>query len=161
MPIQKDLMGGRNDRNFSGVHSICRKWGRTAQQGVCFCQQHFGAKWFCHIVVSPQIIAFELIVLAAFGRQHDNGKTAHFSCHFADRKAVKVGHHNIQYHQIHRIVFQYHQRIHAVIRHKTGMTASPHIFSNNFLHILFIFNNQDIRHSAALPSQYVHVECLN
>ena len=98
------------------------------------------------------MIAFELILLPIPGGEQDDREAAHFPCQFADAEAVQVGHHDIQNHQIHRIVLQQHQRVHAVLRRKAAVPAPPHIFGNDFLHVLFVFHNQNARHGLCPPS---------
>ena len=129
------------EHDFSGGDRSGRSGEGTAQEGVHLCQQHLGAEWLCHIVVRAVIIAFQFIVLRTPGGEHDNGHIAHFPRHLADGKAVQMGHHHIQDHQIHRMIFQRDKSIYAIVCGKAGVPALPHIVRDDVLHGFFVFNN--------------------
>ena len=142
--VQPDLAGSRLEGDLPGADRSGRGGGGTAQEGVHLGQQHPGAKGLGHIVIRTIVVAPELVLLPALGCHHDDRHISHFPRQLADGKAIQVGHHHIQNHQLHRMILQHDKGIYAISSGKTGMSAFSHIVHNNVLHSLFIFDDQNV-----------------
>ena len=85
-------------RRFSSVHL------HTAQQRLHLHQKNGRAKGLGEIIVAALTDAHDVVQLAVFGRKQDDGNIGNSAKLPAHGKAVRAGHHDIQYHQLRRLL---------------------------------------------------------
>ena len=119
-------------RCFSSVHL------HTAQQRFNFHQQNSRAKGLGEIIVTALADAHDVVQLAVLGCKQDDGNVGNSANLPAHGKAIRAGHHNVQYHQLRRLLTECLQQCVTAFKGAHGISVACEEAMEQFPDALFI-----------------------
>src|SRR5215472_13269765 len=125
-----------------------RKSMATAQHSLYPRNEFPDGKWFCHIIISAQLQAYNLVDFLAARGKHDNGNRGPLGLKLlADLQAAHLRHHHIKHNQIRRIVQGALQSLLTVVGGQNFVSLEFKVIAQTGDHIGLIFHDQDSGHA--------------
>lgn len=106
-----------------------------------------GGKRLGHVVVDAQVVAAQLIRLVVQRRQHDHGHAGAAADPFADAKAIQLGQHQVEQHQIERGSRKGVQRLQSILsrHHRIPCLSKPR--TEHFQYIQIVLHDEYAPHT--------------
>jgi len=123
---------------------LFQKFPVTAQLRIYPCHQFHRSKWFCNIVVCPDIEPHDLIHFLRFCRQHDHRKIILFPQPHRHTDSVHPRHHNVYDRQMNLFFFQNLKPFHAVLCLEHLISLALQIDLHSFPDLLIILYYQNM-----------------
>ena len=124
-------------RRFPSIHL------HTAQQRLHLHQKNGRTEGLGEIIVAALADAHNVVQLTVLGRKQDNGNIGNRAKLPAHGKAVRAGHHNVQDHQLRRLLTEYLQQRVTAFKGAHGISVACEEAMEQFPDALFIVRQID------------------